>query len=153
MVDGEESTESSVTSGLPQGSVLGPAMLLFYINNLLDELGLAVKLFADDTIVYNTTNNHQELQDNLAKLEQWERLRDMEFQPAKCQQISFSRKRKPARLPLYLHCTEIPKADIIKYLGVTIDSKVNWNAHVISTAAKGHLSLGFVRHNILTTSE
>ena len=83
MVDGEESTESSVTSGLPQGSVLGPAMLLFYINNLLDELGLAVKLFADDTIVYNTTNNHQELQDNLAKLEQWERLRDMEFHPAK----------------------------------------------------------------------
>ena len=69
----------------------------------------------------------------------------MEFHPAKCQQISFSRKREPG--------TEIPKADSIKYLGVAINSKVNWNAHVISTAAKGHLSLGFVRHNILTTSE
>ena len=77
----------------------------------------------------------------------------MEFHPAKCQQMSFSRKREPARLPLYLHGTAIPKADSIKYLGVTIDSKVNWNAHVISTAAKGHLSLGFVRRNILTTSE
>ena len=77
----------------------------------------------------------------------------MEFHPAKCQQMSFSRKREPARLPLYLHGTAIPKADSIKYLGVTIDSKVNWNAHVISTAAKGHLSLGFVRRNTFTTSE
>ena len=74
MVDGEESTESPVTSGVPQGSVLEPAMFLFYINDLPDELGTAVRLFADDTIVYNTTNNHQEPQDDLAKLEQWERL-------------------------------------------------------------------------------
>ena len=66
---------------------------------------------------------------------------------------SFSRKREPTRLPMYLHGTEIPKADSIKYLGVTIDSKVNWNAHVISTAAMRHLSLSFVRRNILPTSE
>ena len=94
VVDGEESTESPVSSGVPQGSVLGPAMFLFYINDLPDELGSAVRLFADDTIVYNTTNNQQELQDDLAKLEQWERLWDMEFHPAKCQKI-FSRKREP----------------------------------------------------------
>ena len=105
VVDGEESTESPVSSGVPQGSVLGPAMFLFYINDLPDELGSAVRLFADDTIVYNTTNNHQEPQDDLAKLEQWERLWDMKFHPAKCQQISFSRKREPAGLPLYLHGT------------------------------------------------
>ena len=70
MVDGEESTESPVTSGVPQDSVLGLAMFLFYINGLPDELGSAVGLFANDTIVHNTANNHQELQDDLAKLEQ-----------------------------------------------------------------------------------
>ena len=42
------------------------------------------------------------------------------------------------------------KADSIKYLGVTVDSKENWNAHVNSTVAKANLNLGFVRRDILT---
>ena len=40
-----------------------------------------------------------------------------------------------------------------RYLGVTVDSKVNWDAHLNSTVAKGNSNLGFVRWNILTTSE
>ena len=94
-----------------------------HINDLPNRPHLIVRLFDDDTIVYNTANNHQVLQDDLAKLEMWEDAWNMEFHPSECQQITFSRKPQPANQSPYLHNTMIPKADQIKYLGVTLDTK------------------------------
>ena len=77
----------------------------------------------------------------------------MELHPSKCEHIVFSRKRQPAAESLYLHDTEIPKADHIRYLGVTLDPKLNWNKHIDNVAAKGNSTLGFIRRNVLTNSE
>ena len=95
-VDGVESEKAAVTSGVPQGSVLGPALFLFYINDLPDALNSTVRLFVEDTILYNSAINHSTLQDDLNCLEKWESDWDMEFHPKKCQHITFTRKRKPA---------------------------------------------------------
>ena len=51
---------SAVTSGIPQGSVLGPILFTIYINDLPDAIENMVKLFADDTKVYATVNNTDE---------------------------------------------------------------------------------------------
>ena len=48
VLEGEESGLVPVTSGVPQGSVLGPILFLVYINNLRDKLSSQVRLFADD---------------------------------------------------------------------------------------------------------
>ena len=84
-------------------------------------------------VVYNTTNNYQELQDDFTRLEQWERLWDIWNSTMQKVRKYPSVKRECTRLPLYLHGIEIPKADSIKYLGVTVDAKINWNAHVNSS--------------------
>ena len=60
-VDGYPSTSKPVTSGVPQGSVDGPVLFLVYINDMLTDMKSDVRLFADDTVMYNLTENSTEL--------------------------------------------------------------------------------------------
>jgi hypothetical protein len=50
-VDGEESRSVIVKSGVPQGTVLGPLMFLLYINDIGENIGSSVRLFADDSLI------------------------------------------------------------------------------------------------------
>ena len=52
-LDGEQSEKIPVTSGVPQGSVLGPTLFIYYINDLPDVVSTLLKIFADDTKSYN----------------------------------------------------------------------------------------------------
>ena len=62
VVDGETSNFISVESGVPQGSVLGPSLFLFYINDMSKGLSSSVMLFADDIIVYLTISSDTDAQ-------------------------------------------------------------------------------------------
>ena len=52
VVDGKKSDSKPVTSGVPQGSVLGPILFVIYINDLPDVIQCFIKLFADDSKLY-----------------------------------------------------------------------------------------------------
>ena len=88
VIDGEESESLPVTSGVPQGSVLGPILFLIYINDLPNEVCSQVRLFADDTALYLTLESEDDssiLQNDLNILSAWETRWDMGFNPSKCQ--------------------------------------------------------------------
>ena len=79
-----------MSSGVPQGSVLGPILFLVFINDLPEKLSSQVRLFADDTAVYLTIGGLDDgtvLQNDLDKLSLWESQWDMEFNPSKCQVV------------------------------------------------------------------
>jgi hypothetical protein len=128
-LQGTKSEWCPVTSGVPQGSVVGPSLFLLYINDLPSAVRSKVRLFADDTIIYTTTDKSDQLQRDLLSLEDWETKWDMKFHPAKCETIRFSRKRsKATTMPYRLHDEEIPLVHSIKYLGVRLQSDLKWHS-------------------------
>ena len=84
VVNGATSSSTIVTSGVPQGTVLGPLLFLLYINDLPDNLSTSVRLFADDCILYTpirTQNDSSLLQNDLLKLQKWQDTWLMKFTP------------------------------------------------------------------------
>ena len=74
--EGFMSDSVSVQSGVPQGSVLGPSVFLYYMNDIHEELKSSVRLFADDTIAYLVVDSDADcdtLQYDLVKLAIWEK--------------------------------------------------------------------------------
>lgn len=62
MIKGKLSSKRPVTSGVPQGPVLGSILFLTYINDLPECITCSTSLFADDTILYQQVNNNEQRQ-------------------------------------------------------------------------------------------
>ena len=87
VINGSASTPIQVTSGVPQGTVLGPLFFLLYINDLPNNFTSNVRLFADDCLLYlpvKSDNDTSLLQNDLLKLEEWQNTWLMKFNPTKC---------------------------------------------------------------------
>ena len=155
VVEGEKSGQLAVTSGVPQGSVLGPSLFLYYINDIAHNLQSTVRLFADDTIAYLTIKNLQDaarLQEDINKLEAWENKWLMEFHPQKCQVLSITKNRQVIEHPYTLHGHQLEHTKLSKYLGVTISGDFRWSDHIDNITSKASKSLGFLKRNIRISS-
>ena len=151
VIDNEKSATVPVTSGVPQGSVLGPILFLIYINNLPDKTRSKVRLFADDTAIYLAVSNLEDaqiLQQDLDHLQLWELDWDMEFNPSKCVVIHITRSRTPVPSQYLLHGQVLESVAGSKYLGVVISSNLSFNSHIQNITTSASRSLGFLKRNI-----
>jgi retron-type reverse transcriptase len=87
IVDGQASNQISVTSGVPQGSVLGPILFLIFINDIGENLNSKARLFADDCLLYRSIESPTDcalLQEDLNTLLLWAATWKMECNISKC---------------------------------------------------------------------
>ena len=151
IVEGEKSTYLPVDSGVPQDSVLGPSLFLYYINDIPTGVDSTIRLFADDTIAYLVIKSNSDaltLQRDLDKLAQWEQLWKMAFHPDKCNVLTISHNKTPVKFKYCLHGHVFESVDKAKYHGVTISEDIKWEGHINNICGKANKTLGFLRRNL-----
>ena len=148
IVDGEVSSETTVDSGVPQGTVLGPLLFLVHINDLPDCVASSVRLFADDCLIYRISKSTQDriaLQQDLHNLEAWAADWGMRFNASKCYILSINNKS-----PTYyqLNDTFLKTVENNPYLGLLIAKDLKWATHIDKITKKASSTLGFIKRNL-----
>ena len=141
-----------MTSGVPQGTVLGPVLFNLFINGIVDGIKSEIRLFADDCICYRIIRSRDDcdqLQRDISTLGSWARQWSMKFEPSKCKTMHISRKTRHNITHLYhLDGIALDSVTEAKYLGVTITCDLRWNRHVTDITNRANRVLGLLRRNL-----
>ena len=141
VLNGVSSQSRDVTSGVPQGSILGPLLFLLYVNDLPNVVDSLMSLFADDSKiarVINTVEDSLMLQADLENIAEWCAKWGMLLNPIKCQCMSITRKLHPINFHYNIHGRVLSKVDEIKDLGIIISKDLTFNKHVNSIVGKAN---------------
>ena len=151
VLEGSCSDTTPVTSGVPQGSVLGPLLFLAFINDLPSRVKSRTGMFADDCLLYRTIKGQADahaLQKDLDSLQDWEKEWQMEFNADKCEVIRITSKKNPIIYSYRIHQTALRTTNQAKYLGVTITPELSWKCHIDNITKKANSTMAFLRRNI-----
>ena len=140
VIRNESSSWLEVTSGVPQGSVLGPVMFGIYVNDLVDGIGSYINLFADDAKLMRGVNNIgdcKKLQEDLDKVGEWGRKWQMEFNKNKCKVMEFGKSRR-VHWDYTMEDVRLEKSSEELDLGVTITEGLTPDKHINKMTGKAN---------------
>nr|VZI49739.1 unnamed protein product [Spirometra erinaceieuropaei] len=145
---GQHSAEVTVTSGVPQGSVLGPILFLIYIDDCIHGLDCKIAMFADDIKLWTVIRNEDDeanLQANLDRFEKWSGHWLLPFNVTKCNILRIGRTSSAHRQTYYLNDTPLPLVEVQKDLGVWITSSLKPSFHCLKAAKSAMSSLYLIK--------
>ena len=135
-----KSRTKTISTGVPQGSVLGPLLFLLYVNDILNAIStpnVKLMMFADDTNLFLSGKNviqiKRDIETASEELYDWFKTNKLTLNIEKtCFSIIHSAHRNiPAECSsLTISNQVIKRTDCVKYLGVDLDDKLKWNQHI-----------------------
>ena len=130
-----------VTSGVPQGSVLGPTLFVYYINDLPQIASNIVKIFANDTKLYTKITSELDclrLQEDIDSLVKWSDKWLMKFNSSKCKILHVGKNNPKFNYTIKEGDIDVPLTETLceKDLGVNIDNCLNFNQHIAQITKK-----------------
>ena len=152
VIKGTKSDWGKVTSGLPQGSVLGPILFVLFINDLPDDILSSIVMFADDTKLWSKVNNTEDraaLQFDIDKLATWSNDWQLSFNADKCKSLHLGHNNHEYQysMPSTVTRKPIEKTNLEKDLGVNIDAQLKFSKHIKIQVNKANKILGMIRRS------
>lgn len=139
----------TASSGVPQGSHLGPLLFILFINdigNVID--GCESLWYADDVKLFKkieSTADHGTVQSCINSIVDWCSRNKMQLNADKCEVITFTRCRRPLLADYFINGQQIKRAKVVNDLGVLFDDQLNFKAHIDHTITRSKSLLGFVK--------
>ena len=145
------SSSCNVTSGVPQGSVLGPTLFNVFINDICADLSSTCKVFADDTKIYAPCSEYSQLQNDLYKLFRWSKKWSMKFNIKKCKCLHFGSKNIQIEYKLDPNdpMSIIASSEEEKDLGVVFDESFKFDRHIQQKISKANQVSNVIRRSFL----
>ena len=152
VLNGQSSEWTDVSSGVPQGSVLGPLIfIIMYVNDLPDQVNSFCKLFADDAKLYKDLQNLEDfetIQNDLNKLCQWTIKWLMLFNVDKCKVMHIG-KDNPGfeyeKTDKDRNTKVLKSVDGEKDLGVYIQENLKFDKHISLTVNRANRLVGLIK--------
>ena len=143
-----ESEIMPVTSGIPQGSVLGPLLFVMYINDLPDvvDKDTFIFLFADDTKAFRDIKSVPDqliLQNDVKSLTEWSDIWLLKFHPDKC--VAMHLGNSNTKFDYVMEGHVLDKSTCEKDIGVHVDDKLNFEHHIYEKIKKANKILAIIR--------
>ena len=150
VLPGASSDWAHIRAGVPQGSILGPLLFLVYINDIVEEIGSHIRLFADDTslfiIVDDPVTSAARLNTDLEKISRWAITWLVTFNPTKSESFLVSRKVNRLIHPnLYMQNVQIEEVECHKHLGVCLSNDCSWHQHITYIKEKAWCRINIMR--------
>ena len=149
-VNNSFSSLHKVTSGVPQGSVLGPLLFNIFINDSASLVKSNILLFADDTKLYSTVapDGSSHIQDDLDSLQEWSEDVQLLYNPSKCKVMHMGVNNPSTDYTMTSQDGTVHVLESIneqKDLGVMIDNKLSYKSHILSKVSKANQMTSIIR--------
>ena len=142
-----------VLSGVPQGSVLGPLLILVFINDIDEGLVSDILKFAADTKIFQSVSSERDclsLQRDLTSLAEWSKRWQMEFNTSKCTVLHISSGNQ--QFPYELNGQVLSSSKAEKDLGVIITDSLKSSSNCRAAYSKANRVLGMIKRTIIYKS-
>jgi hypothetical protein len=153
------SSPCKVSSGIPQGSVLGPILFILFVNDIADPFGPTVKskLFADDIKIYSTISDLSSainFQYHLDLIHLWSITWQLPIAQSKCSLFQIGSNFNPSsNFPFKLNNTQMAQIKTVRDLGILVDDNLKFISHINEILKRSNQRANLIHRTFLSRNQ